>query len=287
VDCFDEGMTVAAMVAADACGSRQYGYGTLRDYVIGIEAIDGQGRVFHAGGRVVKNVAGYDLCRLMIGSRGALGLITQVTFKVKPLPECTNMAVYHFETADAFEDALKRLNVTPATPVVMDFSAQHHRPGWIIQLGVEGTPETCDWQLQQLDADCRASGTRIDVVPDCADHCRRVSSCGSSAAATLHVLPSCVTVTTQSLLKHAETVTGHAGTGILHVPCDKHAQTPSDNADDHLHHASPERIAEWRRLAEVGGGSVVVWPEDHPGHQTDILTQRLRRTFDPHSVFLW
>ena len=52
------------MVADDLSGPRQFGYGTLRDYVIGIEAVDGRVRIFHADGRVVKNVAGYDRCRL-------------------------------------------------------------------------------------------------------------------------------------------------------------------------------------------------------------------------------
>ena len=71
VDVADPSMSVGAFVASDLAGPRQYGYGTLRDYLIGMEAVDGQGRVFHAGGRVVKNVAGYDFCRLAVGSRGS------------------------------------------------------------------------------------------------------------------------------------------------------------------------------------------------------------------------
>jgi glycolate oxidase FAD binding subunit len=68
-------------------GPRRWGSGTWRDYVIGIEAVDGLGRIYHAGGRVVKNVAGYDFCRLLVGSCGMLGIVTQVTLKVKPKSE--------------------------------------------------------------------------------------------------------------------------------------------------------------------------------------------------------
>ena len=60
--------------------------GTLRDYVIGIHAVDGRGMPFKGGGRVVKNVAGYDFCKLLTGSLGTLGVITQITLKIKPLP---------------------------------------------------------------------------------------------------------------------------------------------------------------------------------------------------------
>jgi glycolate oxidase FAD binding subunit len=86
IDVADEGTSLGELVAHDICGPRQFGYGSLRDYVIGVEAVDVNGRVFHAGGRVVKNVAGYDLCRLLVGSRNQLGTITQLTFKLKPLP---------------------------------------------------------------------------------------------------------------------------------------------------------------------------------------------------------
>src|SRR5690606_40405915 len=77
--------TSGGAIAANTSGPGRYGYGTFRDYVIGISAVDGQGRLFSAGGRVVKNVAGYDLCKLLGGSQGALAVITQVTLKLRPL----------------------------------------------------------------------------------------------------------------------------------------------------------------------------------------------------------
>ncbi|MCA9156305.1 MAG: FAD-binding oxidoreductase, partial [Planctomycetales bacterium] len=77
--------TIGGVVATNWNGPRRYGYGAVRDFVIGIGAVDGRGRAFKGGGRVVKNVAGYDFCKLLTGSLGTLAVITQVTLKVRPL----------------------------------------------------------------------------------------------------------------------------------------------------------------------------------------------------------
>ncbi len=79
--------TVGGSVAANSNGPRRTGWGTWRDYVLGLSFVNDRGEEVKAGGRVVKNVAGYDLCKLMTGSFGTLGVITQVTLKVRPRPE--------------------------------------------------------------------------------------------------------------------------------------------------------------------------------------------------------
>src|SRR4029079_11060283 len=74
--------TIGGVVATNWSGPRRYGHGTIRDYVIGINAIDGRGTPFKGGGRVVKNVAGYDFCKLLCGSLGTLAVVTQLALKV-------------------------------------------------------------------------------------------------------------------------------------------------------------------------------------------------------------
>lgn len=87
VDPPDNGtVTLGGMVAAGLSGPQSFGYGALRSFVIGMRVVLGDGRRIKAGGNVVKNVAGYDLCKLFVGSYGTLGLITDVTFKLRPLP---------------------------------------------------------------------------------------------------------------------------------------------------------------------------------------------------------
>src|SRR4029434_11307024 len=67
-------------------GPQQFSYGAPRRHVIGMKLVLADGSLVKAGGRVVKNVAGYDLCKLFTGSFGTLGLITEITFKLRPLP---------------------------------------------------------------------------------------------------------------------------------------------------------------------------------------------------------
>lgn len=80
------GATLGGTVAAGLSGSGRYLYGGVRDFILGVGFVDGEGRLVRAGGRVVKNSAGFDLPKLMVGSLGSLGAIVEVTFKVFPRP---------------------------------------------------------------------------------------------------------------------------------------------------------------------------------------------------------
>ncbi len=80
------GATLGGTIAANTAGSRRYRYGSIRDFVLGATVIDGQARVLHVGGKVVKNAAGFDLAKFYVGSLGQYGILTDVTFKVFPEP---------------------------------------------------------------------------------------------------------------------------------------------------------------------------------------------------------
>ena len=79
--------TIGGVLSTNASGPRRLGYGSARDKLIGIKVIDARGVRIKGGGKVVKNVAGYDLCKLFIGALGTLGVITEATFKLAPLPK--------------------------------------------------------------------------------------------------------------------------------------------------------------------------------------------------------
>jgi glycolate oxidase FAD binding subunit len=112
--------TLGGVVATNWNGPRRYGYGTVRDYVIGIHAVDGRGVAFKGGGRVVKNVAGYDFCKLLTGSLGTLAVITQLALKVKPKPEASAAILANCPDLAAAENLLSRLVNLPAPPVAID-----------------------------------------------------------------------------------------------------------------------------------------------------------------------
>ncbi len=92
--------TIGGVLAANLSGPRRIKYGSARDHVLGLEAVSGRGEVFNSGGKVVKNVTGYDLPRALCGSWGTLGVATTVTLKVNPRPE-TSATLMLSNLADA------------------------------------------------------------------------------------------------------------------------------------------------------------------------------------------
>ncbi len=83
----ERGATLGGTVASGLSGSGRYRFGGVRDFILGVRFIDGRGELISAGGKVVKNVAGYDFPKLMVGSLGGLGLLVELSFKVFPRPQ--------------------------------------------------------------------------------------------------------------------------------------------------------------------------------------------------------
>lgn len=92
--------TVGGTIASGVDTALRQMYGTARDYVLGMEFVTGNGATAKSGGRVVKNVTGYDMHKLMIGALGTLGVMTKINFRTFPLPVATRGFVAHFENAD-------------------------------------------------------------------------------------------------------------------------------------------------------------------------------------------
>ncbi len=158
--------TVGGVVATNWNGPRRCGYGTVRDYVIGIHAVDGRGVAFKGGGRVVKNVAGYDFCKLLTGSLGTLGVITQIALKVKPLAECAGVVAADFDELEPAETALSRLAMLEAPPVAIDLlvgeawgDAVGGSPAALPQAPAGLSPEAVHCRLV-----VRVEGTEIEVA---------------------------------------------------------------------------------------------------------------------------
>ncbi len=93
-----EETTIGGILAANASGPSRHAYGAPRDFTIGMKVVTADGRITKAGGRVVKNVAGYDLCKLYIGSLCTLGVIVEAAFKLAPMPKVERTAIAAFDT---------------------------------------------------------------------------------------------------------------------------------------------------------------------------------------------
>ncbi|MFT3880556.1 MAG: FAD-binding oxidoreductase [Gemmatales bacterium] len=140
--------TVGGSIAANINGPRRTGWGTWRDYLIGLSWINDKGEECKAGGRVVKNVAGYDFCKLFIGSFGTLGIITQVTVKVKPRPEESSLIWCEIKKEQAGEltDLIRHSRLKPTLFVI----EPDQKPTWIVKFGFEENAQAVNWQHDHL-----------------------------------------------------------------------------------------------------------------------------------------
>ncbi len=116
---FGEGATVGGMVACGLSGPRRAAAGALRDYVLGAALLDGRGRLLYFGGQVMKNVAGYDVSRALAGSLGMLGVITEVSIKVLPLPPAEASLAIEADEATA----LRMMNTWAGQPLPVSATA--------------------------------------------------------------------------------------------------------------------------------------------------------------------
>lgn len=149
-----DGGTLGGLAALGSCGPERLRYGGPRDWLLGLKFASGTAVLVSAGGRVVKNVAGYDLTRLLVGSAGTLGLITELTFRVFSLPECCvalSASGSLGQCAAAAAELLRsKLEPTLVVAVPEDAALQADGPGaWQLVAGFEAFRETVDFQLER------------------------------------------------------------------------------------------------------------------------------------------
>ncbi len=116
---FGENATVGGLVATADTGSLRQRYGGLRDMLIGVQFVRYDGAIAKAGGRVVKNVAGYDLMKLMTGSYGSLGILSELTFRLYPVQACSRTVILS-GGGQAIEAAAAEVRLSGLTPVALD-----------------------------------------------------------------------------------------------------------------------------------------------------------------------
>ena len=157
---FGGGATVGGMVAAGLSGPARASVGAVRDYVLGLTMINGKGELLTFGGQVMKNVAGYDVSRLMVGAFGTLGLIAEVSLKVLPIAPAE--ATLKFEMKQG--EALQRLNTWGGQPLPLNASC------WVEVEGVSTLYLRLRGAVAAVEAACRTlGGERQDnaaVAPD-------------------------------------------------------------------------------------------------------------------------
>jgi glycolate oxidase FAD binding subunit len=170
------GSTVGGVIGAGLAGSRHISAGGVRDHVLGFSAVNGRGEAFKSGGRVVKNVTGYDLSKLMAGSWGQLAALTQITLRVLPRPAVVKTLALHDLTRAVAIEAMGRAMRAPA-----DVAAASHDPdpgggdASITAIRVEGFGPSVDARIAVLSGLLRDLGqAEVMDASEADEHWRQV-----------------------------------------------------------------------------------------------------------------
>jgi glycolate oxidase FAD binding subunit len=168
----DAGATLGGTIAANASGPERFRYGGVRDFLIGCHFIDGRGELLTGGGKVVKNAAGFDYPKLFVGSRGSLGILTDVCFKVFPQPETYQTLVARFADLPAALAALNALTAAPLDIHALDLAVDGDT--YALEVRVGGLHAGMDARMERVRSTVRSSDSDILRGDDEAAHWRRV-----------------------------------------------------------------------------------------------------------------
>jgi glycolate oxidase FAD binding subunit len=301
-----ERATVGGVVAANASGPRRHLYGTMRDLLIGVTVVTGEGAVVRGGGKVVKNVAGYDLPKLFIGSYGTLGIVVEVTVKLRPLPDTERLVAVGFDRikdAGAAVRAVMGSDLIPAALELLDPEATRALglapvSGGSLLVGFDGFVDQVTWQCEELGRLLvPLGGQRFETLPhDAWGRLHGVAQAAvdrPAALMKLAVLPAAVAETVEQGINLARqrglasAWSAHAGVGVVTAAL----ASPADRDD-----LGPvvAVLGDWRALARAGGGHAVLeWAPlalkglvpawDDAGAAARIM-QRIKARLDPNNV---
>lgn len=304
-----ERATVGGVVATNFSGPRRYLWGSLRDYVIGIHAVDGRGMAFSGGGRVVKNAAGYNICRLLTGSLGTLGVITQVTLMVKPMPETSALVACDVADFDVAERLLAELVhsrtlpaaiellVGPAWPLDHGLAAESRSAAGRLVVGFEGTSAEVDWMIDELGGQWRrSSGVSPGEIrgDSCAGAWQSLTEFPTNGSASdearlcaeINVLPSAVVDLVRLLLEVDQkcSIQAHAGDGVIRVQFSREPKQVVAELADRVRPAAAEAagstiVSSYPGSVELSRGDV--WGPAASGAE---VMQSLKSRFDPKGI---
>ena len=307
-------VTLGGLVAANQAGPGRLLHGTVRDWLLGMRVVLPDGERIHCGGRVLKNVTGYDMNKLFIRSLGTLGIVTEVTFKLLPAPAQRAGVLGLFPTAAQAWTAVRRTLASFLLPEAMDFlnpeAVALLSPGLILSgsgcalaVALAGSPETVARQTRDFEAlflDCGGTVTHLpdgralqawDQIRDLMDGVRASSPARTLCKLSVPIgrtgefVASAEGVATQCGLKGI--VAAHAGSGIIWA-----LYLPSAGSDPENEVASS--LEDLRREAVAAGGNLVLqdaplaikqlldaWGEAGTGLD---LMRRLKQEFDPRGL---
>lgn len=312
--------TIAGNVATCAGGLRGLKYGVTRNYILGLEVVLATGEIIRTGGRLWKDVAGYDLTRLLTGSEGTLAVITEVTVALLPAPATARTGVAYFPTLADAGNAVSGVLAAGIVPATLEFldrrcvnAVEDHAglgldrtAGALLLFGDDGQPDIVERNLASIERVCLdqgASATTVSSDVAAADALLEARRCSLPALARLAPITILEDVSVPrpriaELVSRIEEIAdrhrviiatfGHAGDGNLHPTA---CVDPADgDAADRAHAAFGEIF----RVATSLGGTItgehgvgaakLGYLADHLGPEQMELLRRVKTAFDPAGI---
>src|SRR5882672_828449 len=297
----DERSTIGGVIATASGGPLRCAYGTPRDWLIGVAVVAADGQITRAGGKVVKNVAGYDLCKLYAGSFGTLAVIAEASFKLRALPSREKTVVFYSRDAESLCSLVARITDSDIQPAAMELispydaapaplDAEH----FALVLRFLNEAETMDWEIEE--AARLGSGFRHAPLgrSDESEFWRAYHESETAPRAEFVLRLSGLPADLNALIADITRALPparlrvHAANGVVRLHGDA-LWLEGFKTEERL-----KMLTEIRRLAQARGGQALilrapdeiksqidVWGEAGPGRD---LMRALKEKFDPHRL---
>ena len=278
-----ERATVGGVIATNDSGSLRFRFGSIRDLILGATVVLSNGTVARSGGKVVKNVAGYDLPKLLTGSLGTLGVITEATFRAHPLPQSTRTIRFNFKTAELANQFILAVNDSSLVPTGMQLRCDESI-GPLVDVRFEGVREGIEAQVGRA----RELATQAAFVESSEDVWKLGENIWlegpKAVVGKFSVLPSVIGSAANAVRKEfssSRIIVQGTGLGLFRGECDSLEQLGSSiTALNRTVHQMAGTLVwldvplELKRKLDVFGPSRDAYP----------LMVRIKQRFDPHGV---
>ena len=314
---FTDKATLGGIVATNSSGPKRLLYGTARDMMIGAKAVFPNGDIVVSGGKTVKNVSGYDMCKLLIGSYGTLGILCEMTFKLLPLPEKEATLLLSFaelEEADGFAREMRGSQLIPSSLEILNAKAVQKMKypvsmppngNFLVAIGVEGVTESIDRQISEMSEIGKKHGVLEAVTLDSDKHLAFWIAIRDFSYGLIQEYPNAISLKSNFLISKSGEMLGeyekiaqglgidcafisHAGNGILysHILPGKNFRSKVESFVELIEKLTAEAV-------KYGGGLVVessplsikkkvdVWGQSRSDY---LVARRLKEQIDPAGI---
>lgn len=312
--------TLGGNIAEGAGGLRGLKYGVTKDYIIGLEAVLPDGQILRCGGKNAKDVTGYDLVKLLVGSEGTLAVITEGTAKLLPLPEAKRTALALFSDLPSAGRSVSRIIANRIIPVTLEFMdnptirvvEEYAKIGLPVEAGAlllmqqDGPEAVCEQDIAKMAAICREEGAfDVKLAKDAAEEAALMAARRTALSAMARKKPTTiledVTVPRSHIAEMVEFIGrtaqkyglqictfGHAGDGNLHPACltderDEEELERIDQAFDEIYEYALGLGGTLTGEHGVGAAkaSYLEWRMGPVG--MDVM-KRIKQAFDPYNI---